>query len=150
MIDVSSLLLSVFGVAISPSSSTSVCSKVCSSSGSSRENEVTLLDEHGRTQPQKAFYPTSLSRSEPQERHVSYGTDCPYPRARTRRAALDVLTLLRELEENARVHLSGDTYDAGSDHSSRGRVASPTELSDVQRDASFAASRGADLPYVQV
>jgi hypothetical protein len=70
--------------------------------------------------------------------------------AHTHERALDVLTLLRELEENARVHLSGDTYDAGSDHSSRGRVASPTELSDVQRDASFAASRGADLPYVQV
>jgi hypothetical protein len=51
-----------------------------------------------------------------------------------------VLTLLRELEENARVPLSDDAYDAGSDRSSQGRVASPTELSDVQTDASFSVS----------
>ncbi|KAH8980626.1 hypothetical protein EDB86DRAFT_3087730 [Lactarius hatsudake] len=36
--------------------------------------------------------------------------------------------------------VSDDAYDVGSDHSSRGRVASPTELSDVPTDASFSVS----------
>ena len=101
---------------------------------------LSLPDEHGHTQPRQGFRPTSLSTSEPQKRRVSSGTDRPDPLARIRRAALDVLTLLRELEESARVPLSDDAYDAGSDRSSQGRVASPTELSDVQTDASFSVS----------
>ncbi|KAF8260485.1 hypothetical protein EI94DRAFT_1811598 [Lactarius quietus] len=101
---------------------------------------LSLPDEHGHTQPRQGFRPTSLSTSEPQKRRVSSGSDRPDPLARIRRAALDVLTLLRELEESARVPLSDDAYDAGSDQSSQGRVASPTELSDVQTDASFSVS----------
>ena len=101
---------------------------------------LSLPDEHGHTQPRQGFRPTSLSASGPQKRRVSSGTDRPDPLARIRRAALDVLTLLRELEENARVPLSDDAYDAGSDHSSQGRVASPTALSDVPTDASFSVS----------
>jgi hypothetical protein len=101
---------------------------------------LSLPDEHGQTQPRQGFRPTSLSTSEPQKRRVSSGTDRPDPLARIRRAALDVLTLLRELEESARVPLSDDAYDVGSDRSSQGRVASPTELSDVQTDASFSVS----------
>jgi hypothetical protein len=49
-----------------------------------------------------------------------------------------VLTVLRELEESARIPLSDEAYDVGSDHSSR--VASPTALSDVPTDASFSVS----------
>ncbi|KAI9439284.1 hypothetical protein H4582DRAFT_1948160 [Lactarius indigo] len=101
---------------------------------------LSLPDEHGHTQPRQGFRPTSLSTSEPQKRRVFSGTDRTDPLARIRRAALDVLTLLRELEESARVPLSDDAYDAGSDHSSQGRVASPTELSDVPTDASFSVS----------
>ena len=101
---------------------------------------LSLPDEHGHTQPRQGFRPTSLSTSEPQKRRVSSGTDRPDPLARIRRAALDVLTLLHELEECARVPLSDDAYDDGSDRSSQGRVASPTELSDVQTDASFSVS----------
>jgi hypothetical protein len=71
--------------------------------------------------------------SEPQKQRVSSGADCPDSRVRTRRAALDVLTLLRELEENVRVALSDDAYDAGSDHSSQGCVVSPM-------DATFSVS----------
>jgi hypothetical protein len=57
-----------------------------------------------------------------------------------RRAALDVLTVLRELEECARVPLSDDAYNASSDRSSQLRVASPGELSDVPTGASFSVS----------
>ena len=101
---------------------------------------LSLPDEHGQTQPRQGFRPTSLSTSEPQKRRVASGMDRTDPLARIRRAALDVLTLLRELEESARVPLSDDAYDAGSDRSSQGRVASPTELSDVPTDASFSVS----------
>ncbi|KAH9173762.1 hypothetical protein EDB89DRAFT_1905152 [Lactarius sanguifluus] len=55
--------------------------------------------------------------------------------ARIWHTALNVLTLLRELEESARDPLSDDAYDAGSDHSLQGRVASPAVLSDVPTDA---------------
>ncbi|KAI0300646.1 hypothetical protein B0F90DRAFT_1936770 [Multifurca ochricompacta] len=101
---------------------------------------LSIPDEHGSTQPRQSFRPTSLSTSEPQKRRVSSGTDSTDPLARIRRAALDVLTVLRELEENARVPLSDDAYDAASDLSSQSRVASPTELSDVPTDGSFSVS----------
>ncbi|KAI0262095.1 hypothetical protein BC834DRAFT_1043661 [Gloeopeniophorella convolvens] len=102
---------------------------------------LSLPDEHGSTQPQQGFRPTSLSTSEPQKRRVSSGTDRADPLARIRRAALDVLIVLRELEESARVPLSDDAYDAGSDdHSAHSRVASPSELSDVPTEASFSVS----------
>ncbi|KAI0248527.1 hypothetical protein BJV78DRAFT_1235181 [Lactifluus subvellereus] len=102
---------------------------------------LSLPDEDGgTTHPRQCFRPTSLSTSEPQKRRVSSGTDRTDPLARIRRAALDALTVLRELEENARVPLSDDAYDAGSDHSSQSRVMSPAELSDVPTDASFSVS----------
>jgi hypothetical protein len=103
---------------------------------------LSLPDENGsNTQPRQGFRPTSLSTSEPQKRRVSSsGTDRSDPLARIRRAALDVLTVMRELEESARVPLSDDAYDAGSDHSSQSRVASPAEMSDVPTDASFSVS----------
>lgn len=45
-----------------------------------------------------------------------------------RRSALEVLAVLRDLEERSRIPLSDDAYDAQSDRS--GRVASPCPLSD--------------------
>jgi hypothetical protein len=60
--------------------------------------------------------------------------------ARIRRAALDVLTVLRELDESARVPLSDDAYDASSDRCSQSRVSSPAEISDVRINASFSVS----------
>jgi hypothetical protein len=103
---------------------------------------LSLPDEYGvsRSQPRQTFRPASLSTSEPQKRRVSSGTDRTNPLARIRRAALDVLTVLRELEESARVPLSDDAYDASSDRSSQSRVVSPAELSDVPTDASFSVS----------
>jgi hypothetical protein len=103
---------------------------------------LSLPEEYGvrRSRPRQSFRPASLSTSEPQKRRVSSGTDRTDPLARIRRAALDVLTVLRELEESARVPLSDDAYDAGSDRSLQSRVASPAELSDVPTDASFSVS----------
>jgi hypothetical protein len=102
---------------------------------------LSLPDEQGiRTQPRQSFRPASLSTSEPQKRRVSPHPGRSDPLARIRRAALEVLTVLRELEERARVPLSDDAYDAGSDRSSHSRIASPTELSDVPTDASFSVS----------
>ena len=49
-------------------------------------------------------------------------------------------TVLRELEKSARIPLSDDAYDVGSDRSSPLRILSPTELSDVPTDASFSVS----------
>jgi len=77
------------------------------------------------------------STSEPQKRRVSSDVARTDPLARIRHAALDVLTVLRELEESARIPLSDDAYDVGSDRSSPSRVLSQTELSDVPTDASF-------------
>lgn len=103
---------------------------------------LSLPDEYGvsRSQPRQSFRPASLSTSEPQKRRVSSGAGRTDPLARIRRAALDVLTVLRELEESARIPLLDDAYDAGSDRSSQSRVASPAELSDVPTDASFSVS----------
>lgn len=103
---------------------------------------LSLPDEQGisRSQPRQTFRPASLSTSEPQKRWVSSDTARTDPLARIRRAALDVLTVLRELEESARIPLSDEAYDVGSDRSSHSRVASPAELSDVHTDASFSVS----------
>ncbi|KAH9987965.1 hypothetical protein BJV77DRAFT_1136506 [Russula vinacea] len=103
---------------------------------------LSLPDEYGvsRSQPRQSFRPASLSASEPQKRRVSSGAGRTDPLARIRRAALDVLTVLRELEESARIPLLDDAYDASSDRSSQSRVASPAELSDGPTDASFSVS----------
>ncbi|KAI9461406.1 hypothetical protein F5148DRAFT_1215302 [Russula earlei] len=103
---------------------------------------LSLPDEHGvsRSRPRQSFRPASLSTSEPQKRRVSTGSGRNDPVARIRSAALDVLTVLRELEESARVPLSDDAYDAGSDRSAQSGVASPAELSDAPNDVSFSVS----------
>ena len=103
---------------------------------------LSLPDEQGisRTQHRQTFRPTSLSTSEPQKHRVSSDAACMDPLAQVRRAALDALTVLRELEETTRIPLSDDAYDVGSDRSSPSRVLSPTELSDIPTDASFSVS----------
>ncbi|KAG6902704.1 hypothetical protein C0995_012844 [Termitomyces sp. Mi166 len=57
----------------------------------------------------------------------------PDPLSLIRKSALEVLTVLRELEERCRLPLSDDAYDAHSDGGSRGthsQVASPANNSD--------------------
>ncbi len=79
-------------------------------------------NEHGHTQPRQGFPSVSLSTSEPQKRRVSSGKDHTDPLVRVRHPALDVLALLRELEESGRLPLSDDASDVGSDCSSQSRV----------------------------
>ena len=65
-------------------------------------------NEHGHTQPRQGFSSVSLSTSEPQKRRVSSGEGRTDPLVHIRHPALDVLTLLRELEESGRLPLSDD------------------------------------------
>jgi len=102
---------------------------------------LSLPDKQGisTSQPQQTFRPASLSTSEPPKHRVSLDAARTDLLARIRRAALDALTVLRELEESAQIPLSDDAYDVGSDRSSPSRILLPTELSDVPTDASFFA-----------
>lgn len=61
---------------------------------------------------------TSPFTSKPQKLRVSSREGCPDPLVRIRRAALDVLSLLREMEESKRLPLWDDAYDAGSNRRS--------------------------------
>jgi hypothetical protein len=70
---------------------------------------------------QQTFRPMSLSTSEPRKRCVSSGTDRMDSLACIRRAAIDVLTVLHELEESMCVSLLDDAYDASSDRSTIAR-----------------------------
>jgi len=103
---------------------------------------LSLPDEQGisGSQPRQTFRPASLSTSEPQKCRVSSDVARTDPLARIRRAVLVMLTVLRELEESARIPLSDEAYDMGSDRSSPSRVFSPTELSDGPADASISVS----------
>ncbi|KAH8980623.1 hypothetical protein EDB86DRAFT_3087728 [Lactarius hatsudake] len=81
-----------------------------------RSHLLSLLDEYGHTQPRQVSARYRFPRAKPQKRRAFFSrTDRTDPLARIRRAVLDVLPLLRELEKSARVPLSDDAYDAGSD-----------------------------------
>ncbi|KAH9017769.1 hypothetical protein EDB83DRAFT_2528544 [Lactarius deliciosus] len=71
---------------------------------------LSLPDEHGHTQPRQVSARHRFPRAN--RRNAFSGTDRNDPLARIRRAALDVLTLLRELEKSARVPLSDDALYA--------------------------------------
>ncbi|KAH8981235.1 hypothetical protein EDB86DRAFT_3087282 [Lactarius hatsudake] len=81
-----------------------------------RSHLLSLLDEYGHTQPRQVSARYRFPRAKPQKRRAFFSrTDRTDPLPRIRRAVLDVLPLLRELEKSARVPLSDDAYDAGSD-----------------------------------
>jgi hypothetical protein len=79
-----------------------------------------------------SFRPSTLPSSAPIPKRITRQQSAPSdPLSLIRRAALEVLTVLRELEEKSRLPLNDDAYDAQSDHgSSPGRVASPSDISD--------------------
>ncbi|KZS95236.1 hypothetical protein SISNIDRAFT_452590 [Sistotremastrum niveocremeum HHB9708] len=103
--------------------------------------------------PQREFQPHTLKPKIP-TRSVSNPDHNPSssstPLARIRRSALDLLAVLRSLEESARLPLSDDAYDAQSDHGSEStrsqnsaeRVSSPMSMSDedIESNVSFAFS----------
>lgn len=114
-----------------------------------RNYQVSLPDENievNRAREQQ-FRPTSLATSKPApKRLVSQPNDPTDPQTLIRRSALEVLTVLRALEESSRIPLSDDAYDVHSDHGSshggsQGRVGSPeSDENDHHTDPSFAFS----------
>ncbi|KAI0065172.1 hypothetical protein BV25DRAFT_1822288 [Artomyces pyxidatus] len=112
---------------------------------------LSLPDDTSDAQRQQ-FRPTSLSSAETHKRRQpSQPNDRSNPVAAIRRSALEVLTILRALEESSRIPLSDDAYDVQSDHlsnsGSHSRVASPSgisedvdQISDNDADTSFAFS----------
>ncbi|KAI0643279.1 hypothetical protein C8Q79DRAFT_978077 [Trametes meyenii] len=79
---------------------------------------VSLPDESQVPQNRSHFRPQTLSSSPLPKRQVSQPNSPHDPLTRIRGRALEVLTVLRELEERARLPLDHDAYDAQSDHGS--------------------------------
>ncbi|CCL98886.1 uncharacterized protein FIBRA_00893 [Fibroporia radiculosa] len=102
---------------------------------------VSLPDDSATPMLQTYFRPQSLPSAPPPRRRVSQPDSASEPLARIRRGALEVLTVLRELEERARLPLEHDAYDAQSEHSTsspensaHSRGASPSSHLDVDDD----------------
>ncbi|OSC98623.1 hypothetical protein PYCCODRAFT_1439136 [Trametes coccinea BRFM310] len=79
---------------------------------------VSLPDDSQVPQTKPQFRPQTLSSSPLPKRQVSQPNDPHNPLTRIRGRALEVLAVLRELEERARLPLDHDAYDAQSDHGS--------------------------------
>ncbi|KAI0370675.1 hypothetical protein BV20DRAFT_1018332 [Pilatotrama ljubarskyi] len=79
---------------------------------------LSLPDDSQVPQNKPHFRPQTLSSSPLPKRQVSQPNDPHNPLTRIRGRALEVLTVLRELEERARLPLDHDAYDAQSDHGS--------------------------------
>lgn len=118
-----------------------------------RNYVVSLRDELDFTTPHvptSEYRPSTFKPPTPIPRKVSL-PDINNPLARVRRAALDALTALRHMEEQARVPLSDDVYDIQSDSGSAStrshtpggteRVSSPFSMEDDDEStASFSFS----------
>jgi hypothetical protein len=81
---------------------------------SSRNYLVSLPDESAGTR-RTNFRPHNLGPGKPQSNAVASSSTRPDPLTLIRRSAVEVLTVLREMEENCRLPLSDDAYDAQSD-----------------------------------
>ena len=79
---------------------------------------VSLPDDHSVPQNRAHFRPNTLSSSPLPKRQASQPSSPHDPLTRIRGRALEVLAVLRELEERARLPLDHDAYDAQSDHGS--------------------------------
>ena len=89
---------------------------------------VSLPDYANTPEPEKPkFRPNNLQPA-PVRRVVSASNPASDPQARIRRSALDVLTVLRALEETTRLPLSDEAYDAQSDRLSSQDSRSPEPI----------------------
>jgi hypothetical protein len=81
-------------------------------------NYLLSLPDDGPTpvRPHFKFRPSTMSTPPVPRRQVSLPDSASDPLSRIRRSALEVLTVLRSIEEAARLPLSDDAYDAQSDH----------------------------------
>jgi hypothetical protein len=75
---------------------------------------VSLPDESAGT-IRANFRPQNLGPAKPQANAVASSSTQPDPLTLIRRSAVEVLTVLREMEENCRLPLNDDAYDAQSD-----------------------------------
>ncbi|THH05555.1 hypothetical protein EW145_g4708 [Phellinidium pouzarii] len=81
-----------------------------------RNYVVSLPDDSVSSLPEKPHFRPSSLQPIPVKRLVSNPSAAIDPLSRIRRSAVEVLTVLRALEETARLPLSDDAYDAQSDH----------------------------------
>lgn len=79
---------------------------------------VSLPDDSNIPGQKQHFRPQTLPSAPIIKRVVSHPDSLNDPLTRVRRSALEVLTVLRALEETARLPLEHDAYDAQSDHGS--------------------------------
>ncbi|KAJ7641514.1 hypothetical protein FB45DRAFT_900390 [Roridomyces roridus] len=77
-----------------------------------------------------SFGDLRAAASKDKDAHAAKSAAPPDPLALIRKSALEVLTVLRELEERCRLPLSDDAYDAQSDGGRHSRVASPSSNSE--------------------
>ena len=94
---------------------------------------VSLPDDSSVPQNRPHFRPNTLSSAPLPKRQVSQPNSPHDPLTRIRGRALEVLTVLRELEERARLPLDHDAYDAQSDH---GSSSNDTNVGPASRGAS--------------
>lgn len=106
-----------------------------------RNYVITLPDDSAGTL--RSQYRNKVAASPPHpKRSASHQKAQADPLSLIRKSALEVLAVLRELEERSRVPLSDEAYDVQSDHgsvpdhggASPSRVASPAALSDASHD----------------
>ncbi|KAH8105231.1 hypothetical protein BXZ70DRAFT_887010 [Cristinia sonorae] len=79
-------------------------------------NYLMSLPDDSITPMQREYRVQALSSAPLPKRHVSQPNSAMDPLSRIRRSALEVLIVLRALEESSRLPLSDDAYDAQSDH----------------------------------
>ena len=123
---------SVCGTA-SSRTATAPASSSASAVRSVRNYLVSLPDDSSVPQNRPHFRPNTLSSAPLPKRQVSQPNSPHDPLTRIRGRALEVLTVLRELEERARLPLDHDAYDAQSDH---GSSSNDTNVGPASRGAS--------------
>lgn len=85
-------------------------------------NYLLSLPDDSTTPMQPVFRAQALSSAPLTKRVVSQPNSSTDPLSRIRRSALEVLIVLRALEESSRLPLSDDAYDAQSDHGEHASV----------------------------
>ncbi|EMD35736.1 hypothetical protein CERSUDRAFT_156446 [Gelatoporia subvermispora B] len=107
---------------------------------------MSLPDESTGPTSHQSFRPQTLSSTPMSKRQASQPNSPSDPLTRIRKSALEVLSVLREVEEKTRLPLEHDAYDAQSDHGSlpehgtASRSASPTEPAFLDGDTSVSIS----------
>jgi hypothetical protein len=108
--------------------------KITTSAIRSVRNYILSLPDESAETIRANFRPKSLASSAPVlKRLVSQPNDPSDPISLIRRSALEVLTVLRDLEESSRLPLEDEMYDLHSDRTSsqdnpHSRISSPSEI----------------------